>query len=356
MFNGDHPKSKFNGPVTYDDRDDGQFNQLYMVSGFSIGDECGWFCASRYDLMFGNDYFFTTAAGLDGTGHGNRPRWYTDDSFRYGWSMPQLFMEVGYDDLDAKFGHFYSPIGYENAPAEDNFFVTKSYAFQYGEPTTQTGLLIEKTFDECWSWACGVVGGWDTFNADTRATFIGGVTYRFNDLGSVAFTVNAGEDSTVNQPGVGPFANRAMYSLVGIANLSSRLTYVLQHDLGVQRNASTLQGVDQAEWYGLNQYLYYRLHDCWTLGARFEWFHDDDGFNVTGLRPGNPLVGNFFAGNFYESSLGLNYLPCAGLTIRSEVRYDSFTPSSRVIGSQNPFDDNTSKSQILYGLDAILHY
>src|SRR6476620_5389777 len=120
MFNGDHPKSKFNGPVTYDDRDDGQFNQLYMVRGFSTGGDSGWFCESRYDLMFGNDYFFMTAAGLDGTGHGNRPRWYTDDSFRYGWSMPQLFMEVGYDDLDAKFGHFYSPIGYENAPSEDN--------------------------------------------------------------------------------------------------------------------------------------------------------------------------------------------------------------------------------------------
>ena len=77
---------------------------------------------------------------------------------------------------------------------------------------------------------------------------------------------------------------------------------------------------------------------------------------MTGLRPGNPLAGNYVAGNLYETSLGLNCRPCACLTIRPEVRYDWFTPSSRVIGSQNPFDDNTSKNQILYGLEAILHY
>jgi hypothetical protein len=82
----------------------------------------------------------------------------------------------------------------------------------------------------------------------------------------------------------------------------------------------------------------------------------DDGFNVTGLRPGNPLMGNFFAGNFYETAVGLNFTPCNCLTFRPEVRYDWFNPSSRTIGSQNPFDDNTSKNQILYGIDAILHY
>src|SRR5438876_2152385 len=58
MFNGHHPNSKFNGPVTYDDRDQGQFNQLYMVGGLATGADSGWFGAFRYDLMFGNDYFF----------------------------------------------------------------------------------------------------------------------------------------------------------------------------------------------------------------------------------------------------------------------------------------------------------
>jgi hypothetical protein len=357
MFNGHQPKSHFNGPVTYSDRDQGQFDQLYMVGGIGAGDQdAGWFSTFRYDLMFGNDYFFTTAAGLDGSSRGNRPKWYTDDAFRYGWSMPQLFLQVGYTNLNVKFGHFYSPVGYEVAPSAGDFFITHSYAFQYGEPTTQTGMLVSNSFDDCWSWTTGIAGGWDTFDANTRPAFVGGVTYKVRDRGSVAFTLVTGDDSTLNLPGIGPFANRTMYSLVGIANLSSRLTYVFQHDLGLQQDAATLQGTDQAEWYGINQYLFYRLHECLTFGARFEWFRDDDGFNVTGLRPGNPLAGNFFAGNFYETALGLNYMPYHCMTIRPEVRYDSFNPSSGTIGSQNPFDDNTSKYQILYGVDVVLHY
>jgi hypothetical protein len=357
MFNGHHPRSHFNGPVTFTDRDQGQFDQLYMGGVVATGDkEAGWYAIFRDDLVFGNDFFFTTAAGLDGDNRGNRPRWYTDDAKRYGWSLPQLCLDVGYYNLNIKFGHFYSPVGYESAPSASNFFVTHSYTFEYGEPTTQTGILVTDQVSDNLSTTTGIVGGWDTFDADTRAAAVGGVTYRIEDAGSVSFTLISGDDSTTNQPGIGPFAQRTMYSLVAISHFSDCLTYIFQHDLGIQHGAATLQGTDQAEWYGINQYLFYKIHECCMLGARFEWFRDDDGFNVTGSRPGNPLIGEFFAGNFYETSLGLNYTPWQSMTIRPEVRYDWFQPSSRTVGSQNPFDDNTSKHQILYGIDAVLHY
>ena len=70
----------------------------------------------------------------------------------------------------------------------------------------------------------------------------------------------------------------------------------------MQQDAATLQWhPTTAEWYGINQYLFYKLNCCWTAGSRFEWFRDDDGFVVTGLRPGNPLVGNFFARQFLRN-------------------------------------------------------
>jgi hypothetical protein len=356
MFNGHHPKTHFNGPVTYPDRDEGQLDQLYSAGGFNIGGEEGWYFATRYDLLFGSDFIFTTSAGLDGTTRGNRPRWYGGDSLSYGWAMPQLFIEFGNDEFGVKLGHFFSPIGYEAVPAQGNFFVTHSYAFQYGEPTTQTGVLVSNSLNECWSWTGGIVGGWNTFDADTRAAFVGGVTYKTPEYGSIGFTLVTGDDSTSNEPGVGPFANRTMFSVVTVENLSSRLTSVWQYDLGVQQDADTLQGTDHAEWYGITNYLYYRLSDCWTAGGRLEWFRDDDGFSVTGLRPHNPLVGQYFAGDFYETSLGLNYAPSEHVTIRPEVRYDWFSADSRSFGSQNPFDDDTRKEQILYGVDAVLHY
>jgi len=133
-------------------------------------------------------------------------------------------------------------------------------------------------------------------------------------------------------------------------NLTSRYTYVLQHDLGVQSDANTADGVRQANWYGLNQYLFYKINCCWTAGLRFEWFRDEEGFVVTGLRPGNPDFGQLFPGNFYELSAGLNYKPNGNWTIRPEIRYDWFD------GVGNPFDNNDHRSQLLFGLDAICQW
>lgn len=357
MFNTRNPRSHFNGPATFADRDNGQLDEIYSAGGFAFGtDGDGWSGGLRYDLLFGSDYYFATAAGLDGRPRGNKPRWNTDDGYRYGWSMPQLFGQINYDNLDFKVGHFYTPIGYESAEQSHNFFTTRSYAFQYGEPKTHTGVMFSDMITDNWTEVTGIVGGWDTFDADDRPALLEGITYHVSNQGSLALTLITGDDSTTNQPGIGPFANRTMYSLIGIANLSDRFSYVFQHDLGLQQNAATLQGRALAEWYGINQYLFYQLSDCCMIGARFEWFRDDDGFNVTGLRPGNPLVGNFFAGNFYETSIGLNYRCGTAWTLRPEVRYDSFSPTNRNIGSQNPFDDNTSKYQILFGIDAVAAY
>ncbi len=82
----------------------------------------------------------------------------------------------------------------------------------------------------------------------------------------------------------------------------------------------------------------------------------EDGFAVTGLRPGNPMVGNFFGGNFYETSLGFNYKPNGNLTIRPECRYDVFQSDNANVGSQDPFNDNTAKNQFLLGIDAIYQW
>jgi hypothetical protein len=356
MANGHNPDSRFNGPVTLVDRDSGQLDQLYLVAEkTAAADNCGCFLGGRVDYFWGNDYFFTTAAGLDGTSVGNVPRW-GNDSFRSGSSLPQAYVEVDYNDLKIKAGHFYTPIGYEVAPAKDNFFVTRSYEMQYAEPLTHTGVLASKPMNDNWSWTAGVVAGWNTFNADDRAEFVGGLTYTDSDWGSLIFMLISGDDSTVNLAGIGPFANRTMYSIVWTRNFTSRFTYVLQHDLGVQQDAATLTGTDQAEWYSINSYCFYKLNCCWTAGWRFEWFRDDDGFNVTGLRPGNPLVGNFFSGNFYETAVGLNYKPNGNLNIRPEIRYDWFSATNPNVGSQNPFNDNQSTTQLLYGIDLIYQF
>jgi hypothetical protein len=141
--------------------------------------------------------------------------------------------------------------------------------------------------------------------------------------------------------------------------VTDKWTYVLQHDNGWQDASVAIPGAgvagQDAEWYGVNQYLFYTINDCWKAGVRAEWFRDDDGVRVAGVRPtsqdgldaGNTVATpGGYAGNFYEISLGLNWTPHANLNIRPEIRYDWYD------GIGNPFGDGNNQSQWVGGFDA----
>ena len=109
--------------------------------------------------------------------------------------------------------------------------------------------------------------------------------------------------------------------------------------------------VAPAFWYGLDQYLYYTINDCWKSGLRFEWFRDEDGTRVGLNRPSNP--NNVpFVGNFYSVSAGVNWSPTSNLMVRPEIRYDWFNGDQPV----QPFNDGISSSQLLLAMDAILQF
>jgi hypothetical protein len=360
MGNGRNTADGFNGPLTFPDRNgEGQANQAWLsVDSSAPPCNCGFFLGGHVDYFFGSDYFFTTAAGLDGTPHGNVPRWNADSRSLYGFAMPQLYVETDYDDWRIKWGHFFSIMGYEVVPAVGNFFYSHSYVMQYGEPFTHTGCLVTKPTGCNWTWSGGLVAGWNTFDTNDRAAWLGGVTYADKDWGSLGFSMITGDDSESNQPGVGKFASRTLYSLVWSRYISNRLTYVLQHDLGNQNQAQTARG-GGAQWYGINQYLFYKLNCCWSAGMRFEWFRDDDGFVVTGLRPGNAIDGASFPGNFYEITAGLNYKPNGNLAVRPEVRWDWYNGQpnqNNAVAVTSPFNAGTSNSQFTLGLDMIYQW
>ncbi len=158
--------------------------------------------------MWGSDFFFTTAAGLDGTPDGNVPRWGTTQSeaghFLYGFAMPQLYAETDYDDLRIKWGHFFTIIGYEVVPDIGNFFYTHAYTLQYGEPFTHTGVLASRQWCDNWTWYAGIVSGWNEFDLTEGPQFLGGVSYTDKDYGSLAFSIITGDESTANVAGQSP--------------------------------------------------------------------------------------------------------------------------------------------------------
>jgi hypothetical protein len=352
--------SRYNGPVTFNDRREGMLNQFYVVTEKKLCiDGCGWDWGGRVDLLYGTDYIFTQAVGLETNPDGTNS-W--NGSPFYGLAMPQAYVELGYNALSAKLGHFYTPIGYEGVMAPNQFFYSHAYTHQYGEPFTHTGMLATYEVTDNTSLIGGLVNGWDAFDRVTDPlAYLAGATWNNGDGLSIAFSVITGQEPTpLSSLGGGLFTPRHLYSLVVSYKINDCWTYVIQHDYGHQDDAAIANngfGVNpHAEWYGINQYLFRKINDCWSAGVRFEWFRDDDGARVTGVRPdlGHPLfaVPGSFAGDFYEMTAGLNWKPTSNLIVRPELRYDWFDGIN--INGIEPYDDGTQDDQFLAAVDVIL--
>ena len=361
MANFHDPADDFNGPVTFADRDYGQFNQGYaVIEKLANNCGCGWDFGGRVDVLFGSDYFFTQATGLelhdDGTAHWNQNA--AGFGSEYGLALPQFYLQAQYNDWDIKLGHFYTPIGYEVVPAPGNFFYTHAYTMQYGEPFTHTGVLGAYKYSDTTTLNLGIVNGWDHFD---REVDTGAAIFGFGWDGGEGLTVAWNMIVSPNEPNVnGGLSNRDMYSFVvgKTFGCCDEWQYVFQHDYGWQQDGVRGGGAT-AEWYGINQYLFYTINDCWKAGMRFEWFRDDDGTRVTGLRNQNNFIFNDgYEGNFFEVSAGLNWTPSANLTVRPELRYDWFDGVKVADGGTGPagggpFRGGTGVDQIVAGFDVI---
>ena len=355
--NNRYPVDRFNGVTTFNDRNEGQINQVWLTLAKAIDTEdCNWSWGGRTDVMWGSDYVFNQNAGFEL--HDDFSAHWNGAGNLYGVVVPQMYAEVGNDMNSIKVGRFFTPIGYEVVPATGNFFYSHAYTHQYGEPFYHNGVLYTRTASDNLNWFIGAVNGWDALDRET------------DPIGAILGTTwNNGGDLTVfwsggltNDPRTGglataadDFSNRYISSLVVTANLTENLTYIFQNDLGWQEDNNVFnQGVGTAEWYGINQYLYYTINDCWRAGGRFEWFRDDDGARVGAVRPGNQNAPFGLAGHFYEVTGGLNWSPRSNLMIRPEVRYDWFDGQS--LTGLLPFNAGTDTYQFTYAVDMIFQF
>ena len=345
-----------NLPLTFNYRDrQGQLNQLYGFLQrptdttdriFDIG--------GRLDLLFGEDYTFTQAVGLEqrtnGTNHWNTAVGGSGISGmgRHGLAMPQAYVETALGNWSTQVGHFYTILGYESVMAPENFFYSHSYAMQYGEPFTHTGALTTWQATDQMTLMGGATMGNNIFDAPVdRVSWLAGVNLMSADSQrSLSFSMTTGDEPLPFGFG-GIFTPMTIYSLVYVNRLTDWFMVVIQHDAGFQSRGSAMpnrQGIQNAEWYGLNQYLITQLTDQLSAGLRLEWFNDDDGARVVN-----------FAGHWYEVSMGLNWEPFPGMRVRPEMRWDWFDPHGAGTPA-GPFDNNTQRSQFTAAVDTILIY
>ncbi|MDD2760884.1 MAG: porin [Methylomonas sp.] len=329
-----------NAPISFNDRiNEFQLNQLNLFIEKAVNKGDKWDFGGRFDFMFGTDSRKTQATGWDNRliprNNGNSPG---EGERFYDVAFPQAYAEIYApfgNGITAKIGHFYTLIGYEVVTSPDNFFYSHAYTMLYGEPFTHTGALLSYEINNNISVTGGAVMGWDNFRENPGAwNFLGGATFTTDDSNtSLALSLISGDQSQTAA------LNTTMYSAVLQHNFTEKFHYVLQHDYGVMQRGAP-GGEDDADWYGINNYLSYDINDKLAAGVRGEWFRD-----AAGIRTG-------FAGSYYAVTGGVNYTPVSWLKLRPEVRYDWFDAN----GAAHPFDDGTENDQIAVSMDMIVTF
>ncbi len=346
-FNAQRPADRFNGPIGTNDWDrQYQLNQfwVYLTKPVDTGG-CGWDIGGHVDLVYGTDWRFGINNGLENRINGIGQS--------YGLVIPQMYVEVGVNNLSVKIGHFAGILDYEVVPAPMNPFYSHSYSYAYTVPQLVTGVMGDYKLSDQWSVQAGFNRGWMMFeDINHHLDFMGGVKWSSQDQkSSLAYGVDVGpQDPAGNQ-------NRFVYSLVWQQQMSEKLRYVLVHNLGYE-NDGTPSG-DDAEWYGLNQYFLYTINPCWSANLRFEWLRDDDGAKIVGLGAAVPgtraWTGSGFAGNFYELTAGVTWRPNANVMVRPEIRWDWYDGLRNGSG-QLPFDALSASHQFTFATDVIFTF
>jgi hypothetical protein len=279
---------------------------------------------ARFDILYGIDAQKTQAFGNDDN------VWDVSlDHGPYGWAMPQAYLEFAYDNWTIKAGHFYTTVGYEVVPATGNFFYSHSLTMFNTEPFTHTGILATASPTDAVTLYAGWTAGWDTgFDRnDNGSNFLGGFGVQFLESMKYTYICTAGD--------FGWRGEGYQHSNVLDITLSDCWQYVVQSDY-LDTDFVVEDGAENQE-FGVNQYLFYTLNDCWSLGSRMEWWKS------------NRLTGEMTS--YYELTGGINYRPHANLTFRPEIRYD-WTPSEDAIDDELGEDYN----QVTFGIDAILTF
>lgn len=335
-FNSSSPNDRFNGPVVTNDRsNEWQMNQLWFyLERYVDIDSASMNWGARVDLLYGTDAeLFQMQDGLEES-------WNQTARF-YQFTPLRFYLDYGGNGWLFRVGRWDVPVGFEPFEATETFFYSRSYNF-LAQPGSLLGASVTRQLTDELSVMAGIHRGSDQFN-DTDGQdspgFVGGFSWE-------SFDENSWFDAYMIAEEKGPDMSSYHYSLVGGFAITSRSDYAIEWYRGSQEDGQ------QNEWYGINQQITRDINDLWSVGVRFEWFRDDDGFIIAGYRDGNNATGPY-VGNFYALTLAANYMPCDNFALRPELRWDWYDADN---GGPLPFDDQTSSNQFLASIDMIIAF
>lgn len=294
----------------------------------------------RVDYVFGTDAQDLQAVGDEGWDFG----WNT--SRDYGSSIPQFYLQFGIDDFRLYAGYAFALLGFESAQAVDSFFYSHNYAFAYGVPGTNSGIVASYQLNDQLEIIGGWINGWDASwsNYLNASMLTGGLSWTLSSQTSLTYHFTCGYfgDGTAKNGAKSNQGNLYSHAIVLTHEFTDDIFYALENTFGT----NTGLGNNNNQWYSLTNNLFYELSDHWAIGARLEWFCDEDGMRVDTNGSG--------PGSFYETTLGLNWTPISNLRIRPEVRWDWFSGQGKPFDSRNGGKSGTKTSQVTLGLDVVI--
>ncbi len=340
---GAFPNS-FLGPNFNNRHNDFMANQVWLRLEKALEhDKASW--GYTVDVNFGQDAadFNVISIGMWENFTGDADTTIADDE-DFGLDIPQFFVEThipGFitpKGLDIRVGRFFTLHGNELSPAILTDFYSHSYGYFYSWPLTHTGVMATLHLTDTVDLMNGLVLGWDNVFADNndKLSWHGMVVWTDCDKNSSFYVT-----WMVGPEGLGRFdsANDDWRVLItadywrkfGRCNEWKLVLHAAQ-----AWDESSALGED-VEWYDYAVNLFYTITPQWILGARAEYFRDDDGVRI-GIADG-----------FYEVTAGLTYKPFQNLRIRPEARWDRAVHTA-------PFNDFSDKEMFTFAVDVIWEF
>ena len=276
--------------------------------------------------------------------------------------MTQAYLAYQLGKLSLQGGKFETLAGAEVIESPSNLNFSRSILFGFAVPFTHTGGRLTYALTPHVNVIGGVNAGWDeirstngrltaeygfAFNPSSAATLtaqgytgfeqLSNYTVGFNPIGQPRDADN--QLIPVNIVPSSAQGQRSLLDVVGTIHPNGATTLTLNYDRGIQHNASLydVDGSDTAGWSGLAGYASYQVNPRVVASARYEGFHDTDGYR-TG-----------FVQFWREGTATVGYSLTPAVTLRGEYRHDT-SDRNVFLRADNATFSNVTSTFALEGL------
>lgn len=353
--NFDGPDDNQNFGRLFDDRsNEFVMNQAVITAERELDPKAGLDWGFKLQLLFGTDARYIHSLGM---------RYHSAGTGLYQGDIPEAYLSLQLPlltegGIEVKLGKFVSLEGAESVDPRENPFFSHTYSFNFGIPTSHTGVLFTLHAKSWLDLIAGVTRGVNTDindNNDSPA-FHGGVGLSFNDEKIVVLaSTHIGPESDDND------TDPTYFNDITVTwKITDKLTSIT--DLNYVHDSEA-----DADAYGVAQYITYAINDTIAVGIRGEIWRDDKGAYVAQYANPSDLARAFSSEptidprtidggrtTYGALTFGVNIKlpmpkPLGTLTLRPELRVDHAF-------DDRPFNDSSEDTMFTAAIDAIVTF